>query len=162
MLRMYFMVSCLCLCSWIETGKFTECSRVRDYGVLIVLRVLIGNSHSAGVVPASAMLLYCRLTFGQATKIQDLARGECNCCSCAFFLGSHLGHAAPLSTTNWAAVSHTVGDWPLGYDYDLSDQWREHVGSLREPMPWLDLEPSTPRVAASGRRISSAGRRWKS
>lgn len=135
MLRMYSMVSCLCLCAWIEAGELVDRPRIRDYWLLIVLVVLIGTSQGAGVVPASAVLLFCAPDFGAADRVAKFKTWLTVCAIVGLALLPWIGigvlrHAAKMSTANWTIVSHTVGGWPLGYDYDLLDQWREYAAVI--------------------------------
>jgi hypothetical protein len=134
-LRMYSMVSCLCLCAWIEAGDIAERSRLRDYWLLILLLIAIGTSHSAGVVPVSAVLLYCAPDFRAAdwrTKFKTWLKA-CTIVGITLLPWIVLGlfrHAAKLSTADFPTVSHTIGGWPLGYNYDLPDVWREYAAVI--------------------------------
>ena len=135
MLRMNYMVSCLSLCAWIEAGRLPERSRIRDYWPQIVFAVLIGTSHSAGVVPASAVLLFCSPELGTAAWKTKFKTWLMVCGIVALLLSPWIvigvfRHAASLSTATWAIVAHTVGGWALGYNYDLPDVWRRYAAVI--------------------------------
>lgn len=152
-LRMYPMVSCLIVLSWIAADRLARDYRFVTAWPLIVLLALLGAIHSASVIAASAVLLYVLPsgTWQQIRKALPTWIGICAVVACSYLpwlasAGSRntIGHA---SSPSIAALVQTVGGWVLGYGEAALPSWVRGGAAILVAVGLLAALLATPRLS---------------
>jgi uncharacterized membrane protein len=134
-LRMYAMCSCLCALSWIAADRLRADYRFRTALPLIILLALLGATHSASVIPASAALLYAlppadRAQLRRLLPTWVAMAAVVACTYLPWVINASMRHVAHAAAPSIQAASHTVGGWIIGYGNAPAPLWAGPVAAI--------------------------------
>jgi hypothetical protein len=119
-LRMYPMTGCLAVMSWRAGNRLLEDYRFRTALPLIALLALLGATHAASLIVASAVLLYVAplphdADFRGRLRTWFAVAIASGCCYLPWLVNVSSRNVAHTSRPSLDALLHTVGGWLLGY-----------------------------------------------
>lgn len=127
-LRMYALLSCLTVLSWMAADSLRRDYRFRRAIPLIVMLALLAAVHSAALIPASAIMLYALPDFSAENLRRHLpvwiATGALVGAAFApWILLAHMHHVEHAGSPSLQALTQTVGGWLVGYESSGIPGW---------------------------------------